>query len=47
MMVGVETETQREGTRVQNKGKWPGGQAGTAPTLPTTGQQPSAKPLCK
>lgn len=45
MVVGVETEAQREGTRVWNKGKWPGAQEGTVSALPTTGPQPCAKPL--
>ena len=45
MMVEVEAEAQREGSRVQAKGKWPGGMAGTVPTLSTIGPRPCAKLL--
>lgn len=37
MMTEIETEAQREGTGMQNKGKWPGGQTGTVPVLPIIG----------
>lgn len=37
MLVEVETEAQRERTGVQSKGKWPEGQEGTVPMLPTIG----------
>lgn len=35
MMTEIETEAQREGTGMQNKGKGPGAQTGTVPALPT------------